>query len=207
MMRFIFIIAIFLIAAMPSHASAQDEGPEAAMPIEMYEQDPALEQPAQTVAGAGGDVVAALPDPSSENVANNRIDREINEKLSYLRPDVNVNAMPSLFMSLWEHDLIIDARRGLVTRDPISNDGVTEEAGPRDISLGGIVYHSSVNWTIWLNSMRVSPTAIPKQVMDLKVFKSYVEIEWFDETTNQIFPIRLRPQQRFNLDTRMFLPG
>lgn len=111
-------------------------------------------------------------------------------------------------MSLWEHDLVIDARKGLITRDPVSDDGVAAaEAGPRDVSLSGIVYLSRHDWTVWINSMRVSPSAIPEQVMDLRVFKDYIELEWFDETTNQIFPIRLRPHQRFNLDTRMFLPG
>jgi hypothetical protein len=32
-------------------------------------------------------------------------------------------------------------------------------------------------------------------------------MKWFDEYTNQVFPIRLRPHQRFNIDARMFLPG
>jgi hypothetical protein len=115
--------------------------------------------------------------------------------------------MPSLFFSVWEHDLITDARRGLTTRFPGSDDGVAEVAGPRDISLGGIVYANSKDWTIWLNNMRVSPTAIPDEVIDLRVTKDYVELEWFDETTNKIFPIRLRAHQRFNLDARIFLPG
>lgn len=204
MMRFIFLSAIFLTMMNPLPAHAQDGG-QVPMPVGMPDQD-AAQQEAYPVQG-GGDVIAALPDPSSEGEAISRIDREISEKLAYLRPDVDVNAMPSLFMSLWEHDLVIDARRGLITRDPLTGDGVAADAGPRDIALGGIVYRSSGDWTVWLNSMRVSPTAIPRQVMDLKVFKTYIELEWFDDTTNQIFPIRLRPHQRFNLDTRMFLPG
>lgn len=203
MMRFIFLSAILLTMTNPFHALAQ-EGEPAPMPSAMPEQGTAQGVPG--VQGAG-DVVAALPDPSSEGDATSRIDREISEKLAYLRPGVDVNAMPSLFMSLWEHDLIIDARRGLITRDPLAGDGVAADVGPRDIALAGIIYRSSGDWTVWLNSMRVSPTAIPRQVMDLKVFKTYIELEWFDDSTNQIFPIRLRPHQRFNLDTRMFLPG
>lgn len=154
------------------------------------------------------DVVAALPNPNMPVDPQNMspIEKEISEQIAYLNPSVNVNNMPSLFFSVWEHDLVTDARRGLNTRTPMSEDGIAE-AGPRDVSLGGIVFVNNKEWTIWLNSMRVSPSAIPDQVMDLKVYKEYIELEWFDETTNQIFPIRLRPHQRFNLDTRIFLPG
>lgn len=134
------------------------------------------------------------------------IEQEISDQLSFQPPVVNVNKMSSLFFTVWEHDLILDARRGLTTRMPGSDDGVTT-TGPRDISLGGIVYRSAKEWTIWLNNLRVAPNAIPEEVIDLKVHKDYIEIEWFDSSTNQIFPIRLRAHQRFNLDTRMFLPG
>ncbi|MGQ0527284.1 MAG: hypothetical protein ACT4OY_04545 [Alphaproteobacteria bacterium] len=77
----------------------------------------------------------------------------------------------------------------------------------REIKLGGLVYRSPKNWTIWLNGERVSPDALPKEALDLKVMKNYIEIKWFDDYTNQIFPLRLRPHQRFNIDTRIFLPG
>ena len=77
----------------------------------------------------------------------------------------------------------------------------------REIRLSGILYNSGADWTVWLNEERVTPDAIPKEVMDLKVYKSYIEFKWFDEYTNKIFPIRLRPHQRFNIDTRIFLPG
>jgi hypothetical protein len=122
---------------------------------------------------------------------------------------VNVEDMKSLFFTVWEHDLVLDARRGLLTRLPGDDDGVTPTAitGPRDIALGGIVYVSRKDWTIWLNNVRVSPSSIPEEILDLKVYKSHIDLEWFDPTTNQVFPIRLRAHQRFNLDTRMFLPG
>jgi hypothetical protein len=149
---------------------------------------------------ANAPIDPAVPQPVTP------IEKEISEQLSFQKPTVNVNMMPSLFFTVWEHDLVLDARRGLITRDPMTEDGIAE-TGPRDIALGGIVYHNRSEWTIWLNSLRVSPTAIPDEVLDLKVYKDYIELEWFDESTNQIFPIRMRPHQRFNLDTRMFLPG
>ncbi len=165
-----------------------------------------------TVAPADGVMVAAVP-PSGATVEEamipnpqTPIEKQISQQLSFQAPSVNVNRMASLLFTAWEHDLVIDARRGLVTRTPGTEDGITE-AGPRDVSLAGIVYHSSKEWTIWLNDMRVSPSAIPDEVLDLRVYKDYIELEWFDASTNQIFPIRLRAHQRFNLDTRMFLPG
>lgn len=158
------------------------------------------------IAAANGEVVAALPDPATAQIEQSPVEKEINDQLSFIKPTVNVDTMHSLFFSVWEHDLITDARKGLNTRMPGTDDGVAQES-IREIALAGIVYHSAKEWTIWLNGMRVSPTAIPDQVMDLKVNKESIDIQWFDQTTNQIFPIRLRPHQRFNLDTRIFLPG
>ncbi len=126
----------------------------------------------------------------------------------------------SLLFTFWERTAIQDARasRGVVRaptdaelmRDLKKRDDEPKRKPPpeeRDITLGGIVYKTSKNWTIWLNGKRVSPNALPKEVLDLRVFEEYVEIKWFDEYTNQIFPIRLRAHQRFNIDTRIFLPG
>ena len=132
------------------------------------------------------------------------MEKDINDRLNYLKPQVDINKMPSLFFNVWEHDLILDARRGMTTG--IGDEGI-EQAGNRDISLGGIVYVSGNDWTVWINNTRVTPKAIPAQIMDLKVYKEHIDLEWFDSTTNQIFPIRLRAHQRFNLDTRIFLPG
>ena len=77
----------------------------------------------------------------------------------------------------------------------------------REIILGGILYVSDDDWTIWLNGKRVTPKALPKEVIDLKVYDAHIEVKWFDDWTNQIFPIRLKTHQRFNIDTRIFLPG
>ena len=153
---------------------------------------------------AEGASVAALPPVASQGAPMSQMEKEINERLTYLKPTVNVSNIPSLFFSVWEHDLVTDARRGLTTR---SDEGGMMAAGPRDVSLGGIVYVSSADWTIWLNNTRITPDAIPGEIMDLKVFKEHIDLEWFDSSTNQIYPIRLRSHQRFNLDTRIFLPG
>jgi len=102
------------------------------------------------------------------------------------------------------------------TQDELLHDFQAEEAQSekvkpppekRFIFLSGIVYKPGKKWTIYLNGQRVTPDALPKEIMDLKVYKTYVEMKWYDDYTNQIFPIRLRPHQRFNIDARVFLPG
>lgn len=213
-MKKIFIAAVMLcVGACMSPVRAQETQLPAAPSVDNTEmtEDPALVTPPPPPEEAPGAVVASLPESSAQpGVVLSPIEKEIQEQLAYLRPNIDMDAMKSLFFSVWEHDLLIDARRGLKTRAADSDDGVDNtivQSGPRDIALGGIVYHSGKEWTIWLNNTRVSPDAIPEEIIDLKVFKEYVELEWFDESTNQIFPIRLRAHQRFNLDTRMFLPG
>ena len=127
---------------------------------------------------------------------------------------------PSLVFTYWEHIALKDARnsRGLVrppteaelTRDLKAGEQTPKPKPPpeqREIRLGGIVYHGKKDWVIWLNDKRVMPDALPSEVLDLNVYKGYVEMKWFDEWSNQIYPIRLRPHQRFNIDARIFLPG
>ncbi len=130
------------------------------------------------------------------------------------------NDMPSLLFTYWEHTAVKDARRSRDMVRPPTDEELTKDLKDnldeerikpppeeRDISLGGIVYVSVEDWTIWLNGKRVTPQALPKEVIGLSVYDEYIEIKWFDEWSNQIFPIRLRPHQRFNIDTRIFLPG
>lgn len=127
---------------------------------------------------------------------------------------------PSVLFTYWKQVAIEDARRSRgLNRAPTDaelmrdlkkdkNENIPKPPPEaRNISLSGIAYNGRESWTIWLNGQRVTPTAIPKEALDLKVFKEYIEIKWFDEYTNRIIPIRLRPHQRFNIDTRIFLPG
>ncbi len=155
------------------------------------------------------------------------VDDVINTVLVEVEPDaepvvqdkdvsVKPEDIPSLFFTYWQYQAILDAKnsRGAVkplTReeeDALARGEVYEpEPETRNIVLGGIVYNSSDDWTIWLNEQRVTPNAIPKQVFDLKVYKDYIEMRWLDDYTNQIFPLRMRAHQRFNLDARIFLMG
>ena len=138
------------------------------------------------------------------------------EKKVAKRSVFSVDRMPSLFFTYWQHQSILDAKnkRGVVrppTQDELDalerGDDLDLDPERRYISLGGIVYKGENDWTIWLNGKRVTPTAVPEQVLDLRVFKDYIEVKWIDDFTNQIFPLRLRSHQRFNMDMRIFLPG
>jgi hypothetical protein len=132
---------------------------------------------------------------------------------------INPNDIPSVLFTFWEHTAIADAKNSRgetreVTDDELMRDlnsrGAQKTKPPpeeREIRLGGIVFVDNADWTIWLNDKRVTPGAIPREVMDLKVHKEYIEMKWMDDYTNQIFPIRLRTHQRFNIDSRIFLPG
>ena len=81
------------------------------------------------------------------------------------------------------------------------------KSSPRELVLAGIAYNGPEKWTIWLNGQRITPQSIPEEIFKINVEENYVEFIWHDKQTHNIYPIRLRPNQRFNLDARMFLPG
>jgi|GEM_PF-2737812 len=134
------------------------------------------------------------------------------DRISFVKPDVSLNGMPSLFLTPSEQSLLQEARLGFTTRLPTDFEIQQAEQGnipmgPRELALGGIVYLSSGDWTIWLNSEKITPKNLPPEILDIKVRKNSIKLKWFDAFTNQIFPIKLRTHQRFNIDTRIFLPG
>lgn len=127
------------------------------------------------------------------------------------------SSVPSLIFTPSQYALLREARIGFNTRAPTlqelaragdpNDPNYRAPVALRDIRLGGIAYNTPDDWTIWLNNNRVTPDALPAEAIDLRVYKDFVELKWFDSVTNQVFPIRLRMNQRFNLDTHIFLPG
>lgn len=138
-------------------------------------------------------------------------------RIKLKEPSVNTNQMASLFFTTWEENLVADARKGLVTRPATveeveeSQEQVAKAApppmGPRELSLGGIVFISSGDWAVWLNGQKITPDKLPPEIVDIRVQKDYIKLKWYDAYTNQIFPIKLKSHQRFNIDSRIFLPG
>lgn len=195
----VFLVAGLVLVVGSSHVSAQEA-----------EQGVSVTPSAQTDTAAEADTSAEIPEGSGQTAeASQNVDPE----------QINPNSIPSVLFTHWEHAAISDAKRfrgetRSVTEFELKRDIETRQSDKprpppekREIKLGGIVYVKSDDWTIWLNNQRVTPKAIPPEVMDLKVHKEYIEMKWFDDYTNQIFPLRLRTHQRFNIDSRVFLPG
>lgn len=115
----------------------------------------------------------------------------------------------SLFFTPETLALVRDAVRGLNANAfaDSGDDASPKDPGIRELALGGIVFKAEDDWTIWLNGRRVTPDAIPSEIYDMKVNKTYVDIKWYDAYTNRLFPVRLRANERFNLDSRLFLTG
>jgi hypothetical protein len=127
------------------------------------------------------------------------------------------SSVPSLVFTPSQFALLREARIGFNTRTPTA-DELQKSVDPNDpnyrppvavrnISLGGIAFSTPDDWTIWLNNQRITPDALPSEAIDIRVYKDFIELKWFDSQTNQIYPIRLRANQKFNLDTRIFLPS
>jgi hypothetical protein len=164
---------------------------------------------------AAANAAATLPsdDPTQDEFMRVSIQESYERKMKLRKPEVDPQEFNSVFFTLWQHSLLQEAERGFRTHPGhAGSGGSSADNGPRprtirEISLGGIVYHAPKDWTIWLNGQRVTPDALPDQVLDLKVADDHIDLKWFDTFTNLIFPVRLRSHQRFNLDARIFLPG
>jgi hypothetical protein len=124
---------------------------------------------------------------------------------------IGVSTIKSLVFTSREHQEIIIARRSAGKVKTASSTSPEAKDKPLDeeryVHLQGIVYTSKEDWVVWLNGIRISPDALPEEALGMEVFKDYIEIKWYDDYTNQIIPLRLRPMQRFNIDSRIFLPG
>ena len=155
-----------------------------------------------------------------ENLSLENSDSE--PELSYKKQPISVVSIPPTLFTKWEYEAILDAIRSRgkakvrapTARELRDSEDLDEERyrvrpppEKRDIILNGLVYSGKNDWTIWINGKRVTPNAIPKEVTDLRVYKEYIEMKWYDDYSQSVYPIRLRPSQRFNLDTRIFLPG
>ena len=144
-----------------------------------------------------------------------------------IQNDIDPNTLPSLLFTYWEHTSILDAKADAEEREKTNVRGVTDaelaaelrkstvppEDKPkpppemRELRLGGILYTAKDDWTIWLNEQRITPDALPKEIIGLRVYRHHIDVKWYDDYTMQVFPIRLKSHQRFNLDSRIFLPG
>ena len=162
--------------------------------------------PAQPQTGQNAPQAQAVASmTTSESSAMDRIEQSIAAHVALEPGSVVPPDLKSLFFTSWQHALLAETRQNYRDHPLISGSGKT--TGPREISLGGISYRDAKNWTVWLNSQRVKPDALPPQVLSFNVARDHVDLKWFDDASNLIYPIRLHPHERFNLDNRIFLPG
>jgi len=145
---------------------------------------------------------------SDEQIVQEMRDRASKEE-EVRQPAGNI----SMFFTPRELNLLNEARQGLTARlatDQEIRDSQNDAPiprGPREISVGGILFIDSNDWVVWINAQKITPERIPSEITDIIVSKDSVKLKWFDAYTNQIFPIKLKTHQRFNIDTRIFLPG
>ncbi len=152
-----------------------------------------------------------------DNLQSETSDQEIIQEMKNRAAEVDGLQKPtdnfSVFFTPRELALIENAREGVVARlatDSELRDAQNEQSvpkGPREINVGGILFLNPNDWTVWINNQKITPERIPPEITDISVGKDYIRLKWYDAYTNQIFPIKLKTYQRFNLDTRIFLPG
>lgn len=174
------------------------------------EEAPAVDSVLENTLSAAPQDEEVQPDATADLVIS---PPEIGGAPLFIDSAVDPSSIPSVLFTYWEHSAIVDARNSIgLVGTPKKSDKDANGEGKlkpenRDVSLGGIAYTNTAEWTIWLNGIRVTPKTVPGEILDLRVYKEYIEVKWFDDWSNKIYPIRLRPHQRFNLDTYMFLPG
>lgn len=209
--NFLKTVSILTLSALPLMAgTVQAQDLPNPVPIENT-QGTLDSMPAETAPATAEE--GALTSTLDNRAASTPKSMPIEVKAEQQSPNPGLNDLLPLLFLKDEYQLLQEAKAISHTRPPLP--GELEQStgqegvamGPRELSLAGIVYRSSKDWTIWFNEQRITPTAIPEEVLDLRVGKDFIEIKWYDAYTNQIFPIRLRPHQRFNLDSRIFLPG
>lgn len=132
---------------------------------------------------------------------------------------VTAHAAPreSIFFSEEQLDMIFQASEGVLETvadettesDPVkaAEKEAPVDRGRRILTLSGVVYQSSKDWTIWLNGERVTPKNIPENVRGLIVTNDHIRLRWFDKATNRIVNLTLRPHQQYNLDLDLISPG
>ncbi len=208
--RSFLLVSSALAALAAPRVLAQDALSAAAAPA-TAEQVPAAQAQSDVSAPSSGQS-SGVPAQQWDANALDGLEQSLKDHAAISPPDVRPQDLKTLFFTAWQYALLYEAKNLFDhTRPPdageASDPGAPKPAGPREIALGGISFVNGDNWTVWLNSQRVKPDAIPKEIMDIKVRKDHIDLKWYDVSTNLIYPVRLRPHQRFNLDTRIFLPG
>lgn len=198
---FCVLCTVFVMAALPVAAQPAEQDRQAG---------PVAVQPPGPPEGEG-------QEPDREDLIKEqtlqRLKRRMDNKNMLSSPETLPGEMSSVFYTPEQYQLLLEAIERFKTRGPLVKTAPTDETGEpkdpgiRELSLSGIAYLSEDKWVVWLNGKRLTPKSLPEEVLDIDVHESYVDMKWYDPYTELIYPVRLRPHQRFNLDMRIFLPG
>ncbi len=77
----------------------------------------------------------------------------------------------------------------------------------REIRLAGLSYDGPYKWVLWLNGQRLVPGVTPPEIVELDVYPDYIHLKWFDAVSNEIIVIKLRPNQVYDIQSQILLPG
>ena len=108
----------------------------------------------------------------------------------------------SLLMTPQDDIAINQALKGTQTSKAVSSN-----TAKREIRLAGLSYEGPNEWVLWLNNQRLVPGAVLPEIVELEVYPDFVHLKWFDHVSNEIIVIRLRPNQVYDIQSKILLPG
>lgn len=110
--------------------------------------------------------------------------------------------------SLFFKDEEISAiQRALLGISPTGDTQSNKPKKPRILKLSGVLYKSPDDWVVWLNGHRVTPKNILPEIINIEVEPTKIHLKWFDYGFNDVIFITLRPNQFYDIETGLLLPG
>ena len=89
----------------------------------------------------------------------------------------------------------------------VLTDGKQSPPPRRLIQVSGIAYSSANDWMVWINGTRVTPYNGLPEIVDIYVREDYIDLKWFDYIAGKILKIRLSPNQTYDINAGVLLPG
>ncbi len=98
-------------------------------------------------------------------------------------------------------------QRALLGISPTGDTQSNKPKKPRILTLSGVLYKSPDDWVVWLNGQRVTPKNILPEIINIEVEPTKIHLKWFDYGFNDVIFITLRPNQFYDIETGLLLPG
>lgn len=98
-------------------------------------------------------------------------------------------------------------QRALLGISPTGDTQSNKPKKPRVLKLSGVIYKSPDDWVVWLNGNRVTPNNRLPEIINIEVEPTKIHLKWFDYGFNDVIFITLRPNQFYDIETGLLLPG